>query len=372
MELSDTPLDTPEESPVDHDTALLNIVEDTISDLSSDPVDEPTASPAASSTSAEPTVTDTLPTPAAPVAAQFPTTDSDDAFAAKYGITIPKPGENNRMPYDRHRKILIKNMRDVVSKVEGEFKPKLEQFTEYASKVQDYETRLDGVAQFEHVMLNDPAQFFQLLSSQIPAYREFFTYVNQLAEYAQGQQPEAVDPDPRPTPKSQPDGSIGYDEAGLEELLAWNNRQALNTARQEMQPLMQAEAQRQQYAAEQHVWNQNATAVKSILTEARTKWEDFVSLEKPIEDLLAQNQSMTLREAYLQARQDMIVPRMSANRDKMRQDILAEINRRGVAGSTAAPVRQSRTTPTGPDYSGMSQDERLLAIVAESVANLQR
>jgi len=82
-------------------------------------------------------------------------------------------------------------------------------------------------------MVNDPDRFLQMLST-VPAYKEFFSVVQQLAQQAQsgqaqgqGQQAQVKEDDPMPQPNFEnPDGSKVYDMNGLKALSDWQIRQA--------------------------------------------------------------------------------------------------------------------------------------------------
>ena len=371
---------------VDQPTDLEDIIADTITDL-----DTPTDA-------SEPVATDTTPVDAAPVtdttdtvvteepkdpAAQAvaaqptdPETESDEAFAKRHGLPVPRPGMNNRIPYANVRKTLLKQAREITTKVENQFKTKV---TELEERAKAYDSQIQQVQQFEHVMVNDPAQFFNMLATNIPAYREYFQQVQAMAQELEtlkksgGQSAtQPVDDDPRPLPKQLSDGSMGYDDAGLDELMAWNRRQAVKEAQLQMKPLQDAEEARQRQAQQQAIYQQNVQAVSSMLTNARQNWPNFTELEKDIETILSKDQRLNLEQAYIQAYQQVIVPRLTADRTKMRAEILDEVTQRGRSAQSSAPARQVRTQPTEPDYSGMDQDERLLAIVRETANSLRK
>lgn len=291
--------------------------------------------------------------PGAKVAETAKVSEGDD-FAKEFGIN-PKSvtGGPNRIPYDRVKKIVTKAKTDAAvaarAEYDKEFQPKIKEFE---TKVSDYEGRLTKVAEFENILENEPKQFLEMLS-KVPAYRDFFAHISQLAANAQGQ-PKAeteapqgklaadVDPnDPRPLPNIvNPDGSRVYDLDGLDQLMAWNARQVTKQVSAQVEKQVTA-----RYAPIEEEWkrreyvNKITPQIDSQIAEART-WDRFAELEPQIVQLLNQNQKLSLEKAYMVAYQQNIVPRLTNDHNKVRETVLAELRKKPT--STAAPVTRTQ------------------------------
>ena len=292
----------------------------------------------------------------------------EDDFSKKFGISSKSvTGRENRIPYSRVKKIVGKAEAEAerFRKELDEFKPK---FTEIETKTRDYEERLGRVAQFENIMENDPKTFLDMLS-QIPAYKSFFDYVNQLASGAGGTKEEtskvAVDSnDPMPAPnKEMQDGSKVYDLEGLQALMEWQSKQVekrvLKQATEQLgkryEPL-EKERERRDYI------NKVMPVIDKQIAEART-WDKFSELEDKITDLLAKDKNLTLERAYLKAYQSEVIPRLSTDKDKMRTEILEEIRKR--PSTTSAPVRVATSKQSEGGRSSLED------IIAGEIAKLK-
>ena len=295
----------------------------------------------------------------------------EDDFAKKFGIAAQSvTGRENKIPYSRVKKIVTKAQLDARAEAkkeyETEFQPK---FQEYETKVKDYEGRLTKVAEFESILENDPRTFLSMLS-QVPAYKEFFEYVNKLA--GDGSTPK-VDPqttkpaaqvsddDPRPGPNKQnADGSKVYDMDGLDALLGWQARQVEKKVAAQVS---------ERYAPIEKEWKRRAymeqtviPAVDRQIAEART-WDRFEELEPKVTEILKADPRITLERAYMKAYQSEVVPKMMSDRNKVRTEVLAEIKRQPV--TTSAPV--TRTNPRqAPDNTNRTIEEIVAAEVAKA------
>lgn len=316
--------------------------------------------------------------PGAKVAEATRVTSEDDDFAKEFGLN-PKSitGAPNRIPYDRVVKI-VKNAKTkaaAAAKVEyeKEFQPRLK---EYETKVSDYEGRLTRVFQFEHILENEPKQFLEMLS-QVPAYKEFFAHISQLAANANGSgkaesvqgQPEKlaadVDPnDPRPMPNIvNPDGSRVYDLDGLDQLMSWNARQVTKQVTSQIEKNVSA-----RYAPIEEEWkrreyiNKVTPQIDNQIAEART-WDRFAELEPKVIELLNKDPKFTLEKAYMVAYQQNVVPRLTNDHNKVRETVLAELRKK--PSSTAAPV-----TRTSARQVEDSSPKSLHDIIAAEVAKI--
>jgi hypothetical protein len=335
------------------DLDLTSVIEDSLTDatLPEDPIpdtpDPVDAAPAASSDSISDSVEPEDPSVPSP-AAKTATTPEDDEFAKKYGIPGQSAtGRENRIPYSRVKKIADRAAKDAVTAKETELKGTYDkQLTEFQGKVQQYEGRLQQVAQFEQMMATQPREFLNRLAS-IPAYREIFQSL-----MSQGQ-PQQAPPDPNadmPQPDQQlEDGTMVYSLEGLKALNAWNREQARN------ETLAAVDAR---YGQIEQAWqaNQQIARLRPVVEaqiETARKWPLFNESEPEIVQALADNPRASLAEAY----QAVVLPKLLAEKDKLsvdknkvRAEVLAEL-RNAPSPTTSAPVRASRPvqqTSTGP------------------------
>src|SRR3990167_6387410 len=327
--IEDAVNDSLDTTPVDTSTDVV----DTTSELSADSTD---------STITDSTdVQDPLADPAA----------VQDDFEKEWGIPARSiTGRENRVPHARVKTMVTKAEQKGYDKakkeLDSQYTPKV---TEYEAKVKDYEGRLGKVAQFEQVLENDPRTFLQLLS-QIPAYKEFFDYVGKLAQGQGGQQPQAaeqpyLDSSTMPQPDQiLSDGSKVYSLEGLAKRDEWLAKQIEGKVVQQAEDRMT-----KRYAPMEQEWqNQQRTAqlvpvIERQIAEART-WPNFQELEPTIVQKLKSDHQMTLDRAYVLSYQEQVVPKVSADRNKIRTELLAELRQKPV--SSSAPASQVR--PSAP------------------------
>lgn len=268
--------------------------------------------------------------PAARQGVQEDQTNPNFAMDKKLGIPSHTNGRENRIPYSRVKRIVENAEKPLNTKISD-----LEaRFTEADTKVKDYEGRLQKVAEFEHIMLNDGPRFLQMLSG-IPAYQGFFKAVEDLrARAGQVQQVPQSDPDPMPEPDDKENNVYTMD--GLGKLLAWQSRQTEARIQKQMET---------QYAPIRKEWEQREQlnrikpVIDAKISEAM-KWPKFKENEDKITEFLAQNPTAQLEDAY----RVVVFPQLQTDRDAMRQEILAELRQAPTA--TSAPARPAKSVPT--------------------------
>lgn len=327
---------------------LNEVIEDSISDSELPPEVEVDASTETESTpeGSDPPVdetttaeTETTEVPS-PAAVEEPA--QKDEFEKKFGIPgISPSGRENRIPYPRVKKIAEKAAADAVAEKVKEYEPKI---AEYEAKVTDYEGRLGRVAEFEHVMSTDVDTFVGMLK-QLPAWQPYFEKVEAaLAAYKQpGQTPDQPVADDMPAPDQElSDGTMVYSMDGLKALNAWNRAQARKETLAEVD---------KKFGPMTKEWEHHQQIQKIIpqiqaqMAEAR-KWPLFVEHEADIVKALQMDEKLSLEGAYRQ----VVYPKLVADRTKMREEILKEVQRapRATTASTTASRHSTDTTPTGP------------------------
>lgn len=340
---------------------LEQIVEDAVTDAEL---------PSEASLEVTPEPTPTEEEKVAPEASNEPTEPSKaavDDFEKKFGIPAQtSSGRENRIPYSRVKKITEKAIADSKSawqkEVEASHVP-ADKFKEYETKVKDYEGRLQQVAQFERMIMSDPAQFLARLYRTVPNYAQYLAPLFEQPSQppAQPQQP-AVDNDPRPEPdQTLPDGSRVYSMEGLDKLNEWNQRKAEQRAyarvmkeiEQNYGPIRESF---QNYQVTQQQYQQAMPYVQKQIEDAR-KWPKFNDNEGDIVKALQDHQEWGLERAYqevvwpkMQAEQERQLSEAKVSRDKMRQELLAELKQAPRATSTSASA--TKPSPIVSDGGG--------------------
>lgn len=277
---------------------------------------------------------------------------ASDDFEKRWGISAKSvTGRENRIPHSRVKQMVTKAEADAIAKITKELEGKhTGVLTPLETKVKDYESRLEKVAQFENVLENDPRTFLSMLA-QVPAYKEFFENYTRLvqAEQAGGAQPQpkpTLDHSDMPQPDQVlSDGSKVYSLEGLalrDEWLAKKIeeravRQAEDRFSQRYAPIEQEWQQQQRY-------NQMVPVIEKQIAEAR-QWPNFSELEPEIIKILKADQRTTLEKAYVQAYQQHVVPKLTTDHNKVRTAVLAELRKQPVASSApAAQVKPAANT----------------------------
>lgn len=290
-----------------------------------------------------------------------------DEFEKKFGI--PKessPGRENRIPYSRVTKIVAKAVKDAETQATASLTPRIKEFE---TKITDYEARLvqsgqleKKVADFERVMIQEPAKFVSMLKT-LPQYKDLLS---------QPAQPEAVNPetpisDDMPMPDQElENGSKVYSLEGLRDLNAWNRAQARKETLVEVEKLYgpiahSYEENQKQAAAEKYKQEVLVPAVTAQIQDAYT-WPLFKDNEDAIVKVLNENPKFNLERAY----QTVVLPLLQTSKDNMRKQVIKDLQKAPVA--TSAPISGSRPVPQ-PAKSGPRDLEE---IIREQAATLTR
>jgi hypothetical protein len=310
--------------------------------------------------------------------------EPQDEFAKLAGVSqVGFGGRENRIPYSRVKKITEKAVSDLAEAALGRkltagekavavVKAHVAQIPELTAKVTDYESRLETVGQFEQVMANDPQKFLTMLA-KIPAYSEFFEFVQKAVEAAERPAPaqtavpeqEAPATDGMPEPDEElVDGTKVYSMEGLKKLLAWNASQVESRVTNNYETKLKQIEDR--YSPIQKDWEEQRriqTAlpiIKKQIEEAR-KWPLFNESEQEILAALQADQRISLEGAYRQ----VVFPKLVAERNTMRQSVLKEVAADPAA--TSVPNRVA-TKPNAPTSGPKSLED----IIKEQVESIRR
>ena len=316
---------------------LTEVINESLEDstLPAEPVETPEETPVeAAPETVESSSTTTESREATAIAAVTdPAKPEPDEFEKKFGIPAQSAtGRENRIPYSRVKKIIEKREKDL----EASYTPKI---TEYETKVKDYEGRLEKVAQFEKFLREKPQEFIEMLRG-LPQYQSVLSPQAPAVET----KPAEV-PDDMPQPDSQmPDGTLVYSMEGLKALNQWNRVQARKEVMEEVQKVYGPI--QQEWQAQQQL-QQMVPVIQGQIAEAR-KWEKFNENEADIVKALQADSRLSLEGAYRQ----VVVPKLTTDRDKlrqeMRQDILRELKKAPASTSAPATATKPSARPAGP------------------------
>lgn len=311
------PVDTPVVDPVVEDTPV-------------EPVDAPEA-PISDEATPEPTTTEVASPAARAAVASTPATQ--DEFEKKYGFPAKGPdGRENRLPHSRVKTMVEKAEKSAAA----QFEPRIKEFE---TKVQDYEGRLIKVAEFEKIMVNDPTKFLSMLQT-LPQYRDILTQPKATeapATPAVVSEVPAVDEMPQPDSEG-PDGTRVYSMEGLKNLVKWIKTDAKAEALKEVEtkykPLQDDwQAREQKQKSDDYYNNVIVPKINAQIEEAR-KWDLFAENETEIVKALDADKNLSLERAY----QTVVFPKLRANRDEIRKQVIADMKKAPVSTSVAAGV----------------------------------
>lgn len=245
------------------------------------------------------------------------------------GIKAPKPGEReNRIPHSRTVKIFGNAKKKWETTV---LQPALKERDTKLAEASERLTRIDAV---EHLISTDPDQYLKELAAVNPAYQKFLSPSTEKPEV------ETVPADdPRPAPDAKfPDGGVGYSEEGLQKLLDWTRRQAERAVEGRVSKeldkrLSPFERDRE---AQQFITRTGPIIRAQIATVAK-RWGplfDDPANQAEITKLMATDKSITLDGAAA----TVLIPKLQSDRNKIRAELLKEINTRPAAASHSTAV----------------------------------
>lgn len=178
----------------------------------------------------------------------------------------------------------------------------------------------------------------------------------------------------RPKMETFADGSVGYSEEGLEKLLAWERKQAVDEALKQaeekfgkkydevLDPIVQENQAREKYG-------KSLQRTGEQIANARTSWPRFTEHEGKIKAWLneqwktPEGKRKSLQDAYNEV---VVKGVLQADRDKMRQELIAEIR-----GQKQAGVQVKRPAPTAPGTSKSGGKASLESVILKSIEGLE-
>jgi hypothetical protein len=122
----------------------------------------------------------------------------------------------------------------------------------------------------------------------------------------------------------------------------------------------------QEFQSQQHI-ARLVPQIERQISEART-WDRFTELEPQIVNILKSDRNITLDRAYMKAYQENVVPRLVADRNKVRTEVLEELKKQPT--NTSAPARSFR--PAAPNQNVDSRGRRdLNDVIREQLNGLE-
>lgn len=292
--------------------------------------------------------------PAAEVKKDEPKDDLEKELEALgLGKKDLQPGEReNRIPYSRTRKIVGNAIKRATEKFQG-------QVTEATTKTQALETEIAPYRRVDELIVKDPDQYVKFLATLHPTlYGKFLKPAEAIADKAAPTTPAAADDlEPKPDHKFE-DGTMGYTPDQHAKLLQWNHRQGVREAetrlRKEMDDRlgpMEAERRAREADAAQlpRVQAQKDWATKTYGEAFTADYKKGAKSE--ILALMKANDGLMGRPylSFEACVAQFMVPKLQADRNAIRESVLAEINARPAAAvkGPAAAVK-AVTEDNGP------------------------
>ncbi len=288
---------------------------------------------------------DTPVTPDTPVAAIEPDDLTKELEAA--GIKALTGQRENRIPYSRVKKIIENSRKTLAETHEKALKEREERLT----KAEERSKHMDAV---DRLINEDADKYMSLLAQVNPKYARF---IQQGVVPPVAPKEEYQEPAPGPD-ATFADGTKGYSAEGLEKLRAWDRQQAIKEATKlfnaRLEPIekdrqAREQRERQQRDADDYRAKQ-IPVVKNQIAVAQKTWgklfEDDYNRQhedkSEILHFLRANPTVPFDAAVAQ----VLLPKLQANRDTMRSDLLKEINGRPAA-AVKAPVPAVLAGDTG-------------------------
>lgn len=287
---------------------------------------------------------------AAAAAARKAADDAEQNFAREYELVDKQGKRENRIPYNRVKKIVenaqIKIAKQVLGdqwkdlqagqKIDDVLNGHLSTINQRLQAMQAYEQELERVQLVGNLIQSDPDRFLAVLPNINPRYAELLN-----------RQPMQKNPeDEMPGPDLDLGGGAKtYSPEGLRNLLDWQAQQTekrvLGTVDKDLRPLRE-----QQHASEQ--MQAALTRVRSQLSEARKNWKGFTDNEPAIQKYV--ERGMKLEIAYAQVMQDVYEKKLQdaqANREKVRAEVLEELKKAPRSTATAVSSRSKAADEVG-------------------------
>jgi hypothetical protein len=305
-------------------------------------------------------------TPEVPGTPSQPVEDELDKELQELGIQSKDgQGRESRIRYGRVRKMLDNQKKKLTAELTGTH---AKSSGELRTQIQQRDERLQHVDATNRIIVQNPGFYLQTLMSVRPEYKQaILDLASQMGgggTVQPGQQPAkpgADDPMPQPD-ASYPDGTPGYSLKGLEARDAWNRRQAVREVEgrfdqkygQPLERINQENRMSAERTLHQNRVQANVNRAQEVYGQLFT--DDFGTLGNIKKDsaVMAMMQrhtdpqtgqcSISFQDACAMA----LIPKLQADRNKVREDVIEEIRKRPAAAKRSTPAAQVSSTPTAP------------------------
>lgn len=259
--------------------------------------------------------------------------DELDKELAAHGIKpLEKNGRENRIPYKNVKRI-VDNARKKLTEQHTQV------LSEHTGRIRTYEGELGAYRQSDELLRRDPDRFMELLSTINPAYKAYRK--GEGGGSTGAARPAATESKvgPRPEPDAQfPDGTQGYSPEQHQKLLDWVAAQAEDRAYTRAKKELD-----ERFGPVEADWKQTqmvnrlAPVVEGQMSQMSKMWGKLFD-----EEVKQGNNSQILR--YMKtygvslehATSAVLLPRLQKSQDEMRTSIVAEMNARPAAATSAA------------------------------------
>lgn len=307
----------------------------------------------------------------APAPAVTPPTTEDAAEEAELArLEQEILGKNptmkgGKMDVPRHQAVLTRHRNQWTAK-EKEYQTAKEKYEKDLAEWKRYEWAKDP-------QLQEALQALALAESD---QKGFVDYLLQDPRFAsliayKDQAPPKPEGGPRPGPNA-PDGNGGfyYDDKGLEALLAWERQQTLVESRKENEKAQKEWEARYKPIAEEHearnAWNRSLSEGKQTLENSRANWPGFKEYEPLIKKAMTEHEEWDLKDAYIMTVPQQQQGKYNLDREKIRQELIAEMNGKKGAVQTVKPgVSPERQVDANADVD-------LADVIRQAIAQSQR
>lgn len=244
------------------------------------------------------------------------------------------PTVKGNMPLHRHQAVLTRH-RNQWTKAETDYKQKVEKYEKDLAEWKKYEWSKDpdlqGALQALHLAETDQKAFVDYLLKD-----ERFA---SLIDYKQVT-PAVTDKAPGPDQKDA-DGNPYWSQEGLDKRFEWERQQAAKVAAQQLEKQQKDFEARYKPVVEEHEarnqWNRTMSEQKGVLDNARAKWAGFKEHESAIRKAMEANDDWDLKDAYIMTVPSAQQGQFKADREKIRQELIAEMNGKKGAVSVVKP-----------------------------------
>lgn len=308
-------------------------------------------SPSASTAGADPAAAAATAAAAKTAPVETPEQKAEREDLEAVGLKAPKEGEReNRLPHSRVVKMVLKGVQRGREQAAAQIAEKDTKIGELEGTVAEY-TRMNVFAD------RDPDRFLEALAVANPRVWKPILQKLQGAPAAATEVKAAPGGFDTPMPKPNfklPDGSMTYDDAGLASLLEWNEAKAVAIAEDRITKKFEERFGPIEEDHKRVSWErEQAPKIAALTKQARETWgklfdDDYQKAENggQSEILAYMKQHKMPLARFHEAVQAVLLPKLRADRTKMRGEIIEELNAAPAASVEHRTQVKERPVPT--------------------------